>query len=186
MPPNLMKLGSLARSTAASPSGLTLMRKLPDEPWKLINVLFDGLDARNQKDRAEAEMHMLQSLVGGWYQRVISTPLPTPYSIVCNEEGRPLGLPPCVYSRRFTLVGPVLLVRNNSRNSGLTSMSVKKGPSSEMDLIAHFHGVSTAMTPHLVAIVRLLGKEGLEDGVEGRRFDLRLTAPSMVAEAVHA
>lgn len=66
------------------------LKKSPRQPWREIEI--------------ENTLEALQAEVGGYIETVT---LGTDAVIICNEEGRLLGLEPSGF---YTFVGPILLV----------------------------------------------------------------------------
>ncbi len=117
VPARLPTFGEPVPHASGCPHGFVLLRKLPEEPWQLLNVLMDGKapDASKNED-----LRITQALVGGYVEAVGRITADWPYAFVCNEDGRVLGLPVnsglLGHFGRGGLVGPVLFVKHRLRN----------------------------------------------------------------------
>lgn len=93
--------------------GIVLLKR-PGKEWQQIEVDVHSVEGISTKT--------LQQFVGGFYEYIDVGQT----SILVNEDGRSLQLPPCIAVRRIgvpplTLLGPVVVVGNavNYRDEGI-------------------------------------------------------------------
>lgn len=102
----------------ASTTGIVLVKK-PGEDWRQVSV--------EVQQKRGITWQTLQGLVGGFYE-----PLRAGQgSIIVNEDGRVLGMRPCVRVKSsgspIVLVGPVVVVANQYDDDGATYRGLNPG-----------------------------------------------------------
>lgn len=99
-------------------------------------VLIKAVVKRPNEDseivEIENSLESLQSIVGGWIERVPSIFNPK-YDLYCNEEGKLMGLPPNIITRGTdVVVGTVVVVSSNSKGA---TIGLEQGDAERIKII---------------------------------------------------